>query len=169
MGVMPRFSRSATWSGLDRSARIPPWILGWRVFTRPPSISGASVTSATSRTGSPASAMADAVPPLDTSSQPRSTRPLARSTTPVLSYTETRARTFRSFGGSGGGQDEVAGHEGGDGVGVEAALDRLDALVQGLDGVVRQDGHGLLGDDRAGVDLSGGDVHRAAGDLHPIG
>src|SRR5215218_4344192 len=160
MGVMPRFSRSATWSGLDRSARIPPWILGWRVFTRPPSISGASVTAATSTTGSPASAIAVAVPPLETSSQPRSTRPWARSTTPVLSYTDTRARTFRSFGGSRGGQDEGAGDDGGDGVGVEAALDGLDPLVERVDGVVGQDRDGLLGHDRPGVDLGGGHVDR---------
>ena len=36
-------------SGTERSARIPPWIAGWRVLTRPPSISGAPVTSLTSR------------------------------------------------------------------------------------------------------------------------
>ena len=40
-----------------------------------------------------------------------------------------------------------------DGVGVEAALDGLDALVQRGLVVVVEDRHGLLGQDRAGVDL----------------
>ena len=52
---MPLASRSARCSGLERSARMPPWILGWRVLTRPPSISGEPVTSATSRCAMPAS------------------------------------------------------------------------------------------------------------------
>ena len=48
---------------------------------------------------------------------------------------------------------------------VEAALDVLDPLVQRLDGVVGEDRHGLLGEDRAVVDLERREVHRAAGDL----
>ena len=36
--------------------------------------------------------------------------------------------------------------------------------MQGVDGVARQDGHGLLGEDRSVVDVKGGDVHRGAGD-----
>ena len=43
---------------------------GWRVFTRPPSISGEPVTSATPRWSMPASARAAEVLPLATSSQP---------------------------------------------------------------------------------------------------
>ena len=35
-------------SGFERSARMPPWIFGCSVLTRPPSISGEPVTSATS-------------------------------------------------------------------------------------------------------------------------
>ena len=50
---------------------------------------------------------------------------------------------------------------------VEPALDVLDPLVQRLDGVVGQDRHRLLGEDRAVVDVEAGEVHRAAGDLDP--
>ena len=41
IGSMPWAARSAAWAGLARSARMPPWRRGWRVLTRPPSISGA--------------------------------------------------------------------------------------------------------------------------------
>jgi hypothetical protein len=41
-----------------------------------------------------------------------------------------------------------------DDFGIEAALDRLDALVQRLDGVAGEDRDGLLGQDRAVVDPS---------------
>ncbi len=82
---IPWASRSARWLGSSRSARIPPWILGCRVLTRPPSISGDPVTSATERWAIPASASAAAVLPLATSSQPRSDRPRASSTRPSLS------------------------------------------------------------------------------------
>ena len=118
--------------------------------------------------------MAVAVPPLDTSSQPSSTRPSARSTTPVLSYTDSRARTSgqvlrRGFRVRDRGQGQLAGDDGGEGVRVEAALDGLDALVEGVDGVVGEDGHRLLGHDRPGVHLEGGHVDGAPGDLHPVG
>ena len=73
------------WAGSDRSARIPPWTTGWRVFTRPPSISGACVISATSVTAMPSAASSDADLSLATSSQPSSTNEVARSTIPVLS------------------------------------------------------------------------------------
>ena len=65
---------------------------GCRVFTRPPSISGDPVTSATSVTSIPASRSAAAVPPLETSSTPSSRRPRAKATTPVLSNTASSAR-----------------------------------------------------------------------------
>ena len=82
---MSRAETSAMWSGFDRSARMPPAMAGWSVLTRPPSISGAPVTSATSMQGIPASARAFAVPPLEISSQPISVRPRASSSRPVLS------------------------------------------------------------------------------------
>gem|GEM_PF-4496274 len=65
---------------------------GWRVLTRPPSISGLPVTSLTARTGMPASAMARRVPPVEISSKPISCRRRAMSTIPVLSHTLNRAR-----------------------------------------------------------------------------
>ena len=48
---------------------------GWSVFTRPPSISGAAVTSSTRVTGRPCSSRNAAVPPDETSSQPSSCQP----------------------------------------------------------------------------------------------
>ncbi len=80
------------WSSSRRSARRPAWILGWRVLTRPSSISGEPVTAATSVTGRPASRSARAVPPVDTSSKPWPTRPRPSSTSPVLSETDSSAR-----------------------------------------------------------------------------
>ena len=70
-------SAGARWSASRRSARMPPWIRGWSVLTRPSSISGKPVTAATSVTGRPASRSVRAVPPVETSSKPRPTRPRA--------------------------------------------------------------------------------------------
>ena len=50
--------------------RMPPWTRGCSVLTRPSRISGAPVKSLTSRTGTPASASACAVPPVDRISRP---------------------------------------------------------------------------------------------------
>ena len=61
---------SAWWSGLRRSARIPPWTFGWSVTTRWPRMAGKPVSSATSVTARPASRSALAVPPLEMRSQP---------------------------------------------------------------------------------------------------
>ena len=58
-------------SALSRSASRPPCTTGCRVLTRPSIISGKPVTSATSRTSSPASRSALAVPPVDSNSTPR--------------------------------------------------------------------------------------------------
>src|SRR5580765_8680173 len=77
-------SRSSWWS---RRARMPPWIAGCRVLTRPSIISGKPVTSETGITARPASLSARAVPPVETSSKPRAARPRPRSTMPVLSET----------------------------------------------------------------------------------
>ena len=79
-------------SGLERIARIPPAMRGWIVFTRPSSISGNCVTSATSRTGMSASLKARDVPPVERISIEREARPRANSTIPVLSVTLSRAR-----------------------------------------------------------------------------
>src|SRR5688500_6841510 len=65
---------------------------GCSVLTRPSSISAAPVTSLTRVTGTPASAKAAAVPPDETISHPRSTRPRASSSIPDLSETLINAR-----------------------------------------------------------------------------
>ena len=70
---------------------MPPCTFGCSVTTRWPRIAGTPVSSATSVTGSPASASARAVPPLDTSRQPSSCSPRPSSTIPDLSYTESNA------------------------------------------------------------------------------
>ena len=54
-----------------------------------------------------------------------------------------------------------------DHVGIQAALDLLDALVQGLFGVAVEDRDGLLGEDRPGVDVFGDEVDGAARHRHP--
>ncbi len=79
-GAMPAPSSCSRWSARRRSASRPAWTRGCRVLTRPSSISGEPVTAATSVTGRPASRSVRAVPPVDTSSQPRATRPRPRST-----------------------------------------------------------------------------------------
>src|SRR5262245_1670676 len=84
----PMASRS---SARSRLARIPPWSAGCSVFTRPSSISGKPVTADTLVTGRLASAKVRAVPPVETSSKPRATRPRPKSTRPDLSDTLSRA------------------------------------------------------------------------------
>src|SRR3954462_12290159 len=74
---------------------MPPWISGCSVLTRPSIISGNPVMSDTLVTGSPASASARAVPPVDTSSKPRAIRPRPTSRIPVLSETLSRALGIR--------------------------------------------------------------------------
>ena len=81
-------------SGRDRRARMPAWMAGWSVLTRPSIISGNPVTSETPRTGNPAAESAEAVPPVDTSSTPRAASPRPRSARPVLSETLRIARNF---------------------------------------------------------------------------
>src|SRR6218665_1028706 len=88
---MPWAWRAATCSGRSRRASRPPWIFGCSVFTRPSSISGKPVCSATSVTGRPASASSLAVPPVDSRRTFSACRAWANSTMPVLSDTEIRA------------------------------------------------------------------------------
>src|SRR5437764_9972782 len=61
-------------------------------------ISGNPVSSEIERTGRPASASAVAVPPVEMISTPRSRRPRANSTIPVLSETDRSARAMRTSG-----------------------------------------------------------------------
>ena len=88
---MPYSARSARCDGSDVSARMPPWTFGCSVTTRWPRIAGNPVSSATSVTGTPGSATAFAVPPLDRTRQPAACRPSASSTIPDLSYTDSNA------------------------------------------------------------------------------
>src|SRR5688572_21146178 len=81
-----------TASSVPRRPRMPPWIFGCRVLTRPSMISGKPVTSETSRAGMPASFSSLWVPPVDSSSTPSPLSARAKSTSPVLSETESRAR-----------------------------------------------------------------------------
>jgi hypothetical protein len=76
---------SSTCSGFRRSARIPPWIFGCSVLTRPSSISGDPVTCSTDVTAIPASRRVWAVPPDDTSATPWSASSFANATRSVLS------------------------------------------------------------------------------------
>src|SRR6266545_6543076 len=71
---------------------MPPCTRGWSVFTRPPRISGAWVNSPTETTGTPASASAFCVPPVERISTSSAARRRANGTRPLLSDTETRAR-----------------------------------------------------------------------------
>src|SRR5690625_1349092 len=200
---------------------MPPCTRGWRVLTRPSSISGNPVTASTSVTGRPASRMVAPVEPVETISAPASWRARARSTIPVLSKTETRARRMgrRSVVSRDVllsdrcdadsvryGSLPCSGHPGGrcpqpslpggvppapvvcphssrarvqawSGCGAETAHDVdqqwllgvLDALVEGVLGVVVTDVDRHLGEDPPGVDAGVDLDHARAGDLHTVG
>ena len=79
-------------AGFPRTARIPPWIFGFSVLTRPSSISGNPVYSSISRTRIFFSRSIRAVPPEPNSSTPRRESPRANSTIPALSETLRIAR-----------------------------------------------------------------------------
>ena len=90
---MPCSAASAMCWGLSRFAKSPPCTIGCSVFTRPSIISGKCVTSSMGVTGTPASAMTFAVPPVEMISAPNSScSARAKSTTPVLSVTDMRTR-----------------------------------------------------------------------------
>src|SRR3954452_6394984 len=91
---MPCAAIAEACSGSSRTARRPPWTLGCSVFTRPSIISGKPVRSERSRTSSPASRRALAVPPVETNSTPRAAKARPRSASPLLSETESKARSI---------------------------------------------------------------------------
>src|SRR6478609_5272099 len=132
---------------------MPPWIFGWRVTTRWPRIAGKPVTSAVSATGMPASRIDRAVPPLETRSHPRSWRPAASSRIPVLSYTDSSAlmaggslqQVGRRPARPASCQHPTLFDDREERLGVDPALDGLDALLERRLGVVRQHRNGLLG------------------------
>ena len=91
MVSMPCSAKAAMWAGTSRRASKPPCTRGCKVLTRPSSISGNPVMSATSVTGRPLSASSLAVPPVDSSAMPKPCSARANSTIPVLSETESSA------------------------------------------------------------------------------
>ena len=96
-GLMPNFSSCAAWSSLVMSARMPAWICGSRVLTRPSRHSGKPVTSETSVTLTPSSARRFAVEPVETTSVPALMNASARTSMPPLWKTDTRARRIGRF------------------------------------------------------------------------
>ena len=113
IGAKPCAASWARWSGRSRRARMPAWIAGWRVFTRPSSISGSPVTELTAAASIPAEASARRVPSVATSSTPHSRRPRANSTSPVLSWGPSRARRVMSGSPPGRGGSAPAAPRGG--------------------------------------------------------
>src|SRR5919112_1652488 len=125
----------STWSGSPRSARMPPCILGCSVLTRPPSISGAPVTSETGTTLTPAS-----VRPAARVSRPPFCR-IPRSG-PAVSYLHPP-------------QEIVC-----DSPNEQPVLYRVQPSEQRLLRILRQNRHPLLRDDRPGVYFLDHEMHR---------
>src|SRR5258706_3168098 len=92
MAAMSALPIAAMCSRLSRRARIPPWIFGCRVLTRPSSISGNPVCAETSVTRMPSLSSSLAVPPVERICTPRPARARAKSAMPVLSETLMSAR-----------------------------------------------------------------------------
>ena len=115
--------------------------------------------SSTAVTGMPASAIALAVPP--------TTRAARRLVQPAGEFDDAglvvhREQRSRDLGST--HSTQLPEH-----FGIEPAFDFLDPLVQGLDGVVGEDGHRLLRQDRTFVDLEPGEVHGAPVTFTPRG
>ena len=100
IGKIPCSATAASCSALPRMYKRPPCTRGCSVFTRPSSISGNPVSWLMSSTANPASRSTRAVPPVETSSTPRSASTRAKATSPVLSVTLKSARliVFRVAG-----------------------------------------------------------------------
>src|SRR5690606_25830963 len=152
---------------------MPPWMLGWSVFTRPPSISAAPVTSSTGTTVIPASASVRAVPPDDTISTPAARSREANSTKFDLSWTEISARStgkglirppyhLVSFHLDGPGSQRLDHRR------EDLVLSLLYAGVERLLVVVGPHHDRHLGDDRPVVYLLVDEVHRHPGDPDPV-
>src|SRR6185312_15972433 len=85
-------SSAITASSVPRRPSRPPCTLGCRVLTRPSMISGKPVSSLTSRTGTPTSRSALALPPVERISMPSACRARPISARSVLSETLSSAR-----------------------------------------------------------------------------
>src|SRR5512137_449231 len=138
---------------------MPPWTRGWRVFTRPPRISGAEVNSPTGTTRSPASERAFWVPPVESRSTPLAARRRAKGTSPVLSDTERRARRTAKGHLRNGGVPSSPGRRGLQaGRGAPALL--VEVVAEAGAGLVL--GHGPELEQPPGLDLAdafSGEVH----------
>ena len=155
---------------------MPPWTRGWSVFTRPSSISGKPVTAATSVTGRPASRSARAVPPVETSSKPRATRPAAKAARPGLVGDRQQRPARRraspprrrpaSIVTRRPSTASAPASSSADGPRQEPVLDRVEALEQRLLGVVAEDRDRLGQHDRAAVERRVDEVDRDAGHRH---
>ncbi|CKM14169.1 Uncharacterised protein [Streptococcus pneumoniae] len=88
---------ASKWLSKSRRARSPPWIFGWRVFTRPSIISGKPVTSSIAMVSTPALSRATLVPPVEIISQPSFLSSWANSTMPALSETLIKTRLVMFF------------------------------------------------------------------------
>src|SRR5660398_334997 len=97
MGSIPSSWMASMCCRFARSAKMPAWTAGCRVFTRPSMISGKSVVSETRVIGMPTSWRCRAVPPVDIISTPISTKPLAKGSRFHLLDTETRALLTFTF------------------------------------------------------------------------
>src|SRR3954464_14256179 len=93
---------AAAWmcDGSSRRASSPAYRRGCSVLTRPSMISGKPVKSPIERIVSPTAPSSVAVPPVETSSTPRSARPCAKSMIPRLSETDSRARRICTVPGA---------------------------------------------------------------------
>src|SRR5204862_8354852 len=165
---------------------------GLSVLTRPSSISGKPVYSSIARLSIPWSRSSRAVPPVETISTPRSARPRAKSTSPRLSETVSRARrTCTSPGWVTAALPPLVVAIGllleehapptrrvelhtpacqlPDGLGQQSMLDLMDPFLHGGDVTrIAFEGEGLLRDDRARVGVLLDEVHRHARDLHHV-
>ena len=159
------------------SASSPACTLGCNVLTLPSNDSGNPVTSSTGVTGTPASAITFAVPPVETISTPAACRPVASSNRPLLSDTPINARRTGRCPGTGVRSlaephlpsVHRAPHTGQfrDDVHEQPALHGLDVLVQRLLVVLGLHDHGLLRDDRPRVHPRIHEMHGRPGHLGP--
>src|SRR5665811_1733554 len=186
MGSMPSSWMAFRCSWLCRSARMPPWIAGCSVFTRPSMISGNPVTSDTGVTGIPTSLRNLNVPPVEMSSMPRSARPRANDSRFPLSDTDTSAR--RTFTApppspgdlrrpivvdpdparSGFGRTDLPQREQLYDSREHPVLQRVETRTQAGGGVVAMNRERFLRYQRTGVHAGVDEMHRDPSDLGPV-
>src|SRR5438309_107509 len=152
MVLNPWVSRAAMCSGLSRRASSPAWTPGCRVLTRPSIISGNPVSSETGFASIAASESTFSVLPVAKRSKPKRWSPRAKPVSPFLSLTDSRA-----LGKSCLQQPDRRGKD--------PVLGLVYSPAQGLHRIAFQDRDSFLGQDRAGIQVFGHQVHRRTGDL----